>query len=316
MYFNRLSISARFTLVFVFIVGLYAAISYSILWNVYQQELKSQAKSVVSNVEAFGAWVAQSGRIWVKDNAADSYLGEQTFIPTSGVSQDVVHFYSKNPALAQREFSEAVAKSDSPAKFRMTSLNVMNINNAPDAFEKLALEIVTSSGSDEHIEFIDGNYRYAKAVHHKASCIACHGDANNAPADVIARYGKLHGFGFKEGDVAGIISVTIPTKPLYIIALSFVGVKEVVLFLMSFVLLMWFVRKAIINPVTQLTNAAHEISIGRDAEIDVGNFQLSTKNEINLLALALNRMKNSTQLAIKKMNEAKSAFEKVIKQQK
>ena len=52
-----------------------------------------------------------------------------------GHAPDLWHFYSKNPALAQREFSEVVEKSSSPAKFRMTSHNFMNPVNKPDAFE-------------------------------------------------------------------------------------------------------------------------------------------------------------------------------------
>ena len=55
--------------------------------------------------------------------------------PARRPSSRPVNFYSKNPALAQREFSEVVEHSASPAKFRLTSHNVMNPNNKPDVFE-------------------------------------------------------------------------------------------------------------------------------------------------------------------------------------
>src|SRR5256885_9692246 len=61
-----------------------------------------------------------------KDDAR-SYLGHLPLLQaddgataTPGALK-AVNFYSKNPALAQREFSEVVARSGSPAKFRLTS---------------------------------------------------------------------------------------------------------------------------------------------------------------------------------------------------
>lgn len=84
------------------------------------------AKTLVGRtLPSIGSWVSQYGRVWVKDNNA-SYLGELTVVPTGSESgsTEPVHFYSKNPALALREFSETVARSKTPAQFRMTSDNV------------------------------------------------------------------------------------------------------------------------------------------------------------------------------------------------
>jgi methyl-accepting chemotaxis protein len=306
MLLNRISISTKFIWLLFLIIGLNGCAYYFVLQNIYQQELKSQAKTVVANVEAFGAWVAQGGRVWVKDSSSNSYLSKATF--TSGNSAgNSVHFYSKNPALAQREFSEVVGKSASPAKFRMTSHNVMNPVNAPDKFERLALDIVRGSKLTEYSEFQNGQYRYAKAIHHTASCIVCHGDANAAPADVIGRYGNQNGFDFKEGDVAGVISVRIPAAPLYQNMLSLIGLKEIFLIALSFIIAFWFVRSSLIAPIKQLTAAAQNISTGVETPIDTTGISPNSHNEIHQLTLALSRMRNSTYLAMKKMREAKTA---------
>lgn len=302
---SRVSISTQFLLLVLIILGMNGAAYFLILKNVYTQELRAQAQTVVANVEAFGAWVAQHGRVWVKDNSGDSYLGEMTVI-SAAKPDELIHFYSKNPALAQREFSEAVAKSASPAKFRMTSHNVMNPVNKPDAFEDAALTIIRGNNQTEHSAFVKGEYRYAQAVYHKASCISCHGDAAKAPADVISRYGKENGFGFKEGDVAGVISVSIPTQSLSANLMSFVGPLELGLVLMSLVLALWFVRVNLITPIKKLTQCAQEISTGQDAPIHTEGIDLSTRNELDQLVLALSRMRNSTYLAIKKMREARA----------
>jgi len=170
-----------------------------------------------------------------------------------------------------------------------------------------ALGKVGTTGVAEYADFVGGDYRYAKAVYHKESCIACHGDPSKAPADVISRYGAQHGFGFKTGDLAGVISVTIPARKLYESIWSFVGIKELALILMSIVLALWFVRSALIVPIKRLTEAAHDISTGKDTPIDTEGMDVNTKNELHQLTLALSRMKNSTHLAIKKMREAKTA---------
>ncbi len=309
---NKISISTKFIALFLFIVSLNAVAYYFMLQNVYQQELKSQAKTVVSNVESFGAWVAQHGRVWVREGSKESFLSQELYRASceNQDDQSFVHFYSKNPALAQREFSEVVAKSASPAKFHMTSHNVMNPINAPDDFEKTALDIATRTGAAEYSQFADGQYRFAQTIYHKASCITCHGDPAKAPEDVIKRYGSERGFGFKEGDVAGVISVSIPANPLYLRALNFVGLKEIALILVPFIIALWFVRSAIIKPIRKLTEAAHDVSTGKETPIDTAGINLNTNNEIHQLTLALSRMQTSTQLAVKKMREARAEAEK------
>jgi preprotein translocase subunit SecG len=110
MLLNR-SITVQFTIVFVIALLLVIGSFYLVLDNVYRSELKSQAETVADNVDAFGSWVSQYGRVWVKDDNK-SFLGQVTLVNAAdtGVPPDQWHFYSKNPALAQREFSEVVEK--------------------------------------------------------------------------------------------------------------------------------------------------------------------------------------------------------------
>ena len=133
---NNRSLTVQFAFVFLVALALVGAAFYLILDRIYVNQLKSQAETVADNVDAFGSWVAQYGRVWVK-NDNKSYLGPREpaepeegtpegTVPPPGAKLTPVDFYSKNPALAQREFSEAVERSPSPSKFRLTSHNVMN----------------------------------------------------------------------------------------------------------------------------------------------------------------------------------------------
>ena len=118
---RKLSLTTQFALVFLIALALVGAASWLILDRIYINQLKSQAETVADNVDAFGSWVAQYGRVWVKDNDK-SYLGHMPLLQNDdpgAVTPKLtpVNFYSKNPALAQREFSEVVEQSASPAKF-------------------------------------------------------------------------------------------------------------------------------------------------------------------------------------------------------
>lgn len=193
---NHRSLTVQFAAVFLLALSLVGAAFYLILDRIYVNQLKSQAETVADNVDAFGSWVAQYGRVWVKDDNK-SYLGHASLLQadeaTAGTASPQftpVDFYSKNPALAHREYSEVVERSPSPSKFRLTSHNVMNPGNKPDAFEEGALRRVRENNLKEYYELTPGGFCYARTVYHKASCIACHGDADKAPTTSRSAMGR------------------------------------------------------------------------------------------------------------------------------
>src|SRR5947209_10320390 len=100
MLFNR-SITTQFTTVFVVALLLVVGSFFLVLESVYRNELKSQAETVADNVDAFGSWVSQYGRVWVRDNDK-SFLGQVTLVnvPDAAAATvpppDVWHFYSNN----------------------------------------------------------------------------------------------------------------------------------------------------------------------------------------------------------------------------
>jgi HAMP domain-containing protein len=310
--FRRMSIATRFAFVFLLALALVCAAFYLILDRIYLNQLKSQAETVADNVDAFGTWVAQYGRVWVKDDAR-SYLGHLPLLQaddgataTPGALK-AVNFYSKNPALAQREFSEVVARSGSPAKFRLTSHNVMNPANAPDPFESAALQQIRQGGLKEYFELTPEGFRYARTLYHKASCISCHGDADKAPNDVKVRYGTANGFGFREGEVAGVISVRLPARSFWRVALTIVGGWQLAMVLGAFLIALLFVRFAIVGPVKRLTRASHQISLAQTADLGVAGIGRHSRNELHQLALAIDRMRRSVHIAMRKLGEDKPA---------
>ena len=307
---RKLSLTTQFALVFLVALALVGAASWLILDRIYMNQLKSQAETVADNVDAFGNWVAQYGRVWVKDNDK-SYLGHLPAFQnedTTGAAPKMtpVNFYSKNPALAQREFSEVVEHSASPAKFRLTSHNVMNPNNKPDAFEEGALRRIREQGLPEYFELTPTGFRYARTVHHKASCIACHGEPGAAPNDVKVRYGTQNGFGFKEGEVAGIISVRLPARSFWDVALNVVGIWQLLMILAAFVIAMLFMHYAVVRRLKRLTEATQQISLGKPGELQAANINPRSRNELDQLALATERLRVSINMAIQRLTKRSS----------
>ena len=304
---RKLSITTQFALVFLFALGLIGTASYLILDRIYLNQLKSQAETVADNVDAFGSWVSQYSRVWVKDDDK-SYLGHLALLQPDDPAalqprMTPVNFYSKNPALAQREYSEVVEKSDSPAKFRLTSHNVMNPANKPDAFEEDALRRIRNGRLKEYYELLPGGFRYARALIHKESCIACHGDPAAAPNDVKVRYGTAAGFGFHAGDVAGIISVRLPARSFWDVALNVVGVWELVMIFGAFIVAMLFMHFAVVRPVKRLTAATQQISVGKGANLNLKTVDGRSRNELDQLALATERLRISINMAIQRLSK-------------
>ncbi len=98
MLLNR-SITVQFTIVFVIALLLVIGSFYLVLDNVYRTELKSQAETVADNVDAFGSWVSQYGRVWVKDDNK-SFLGQVTLVNTAdtGVPPESMAFLFQEPS--------------------------------------------------------------------------------------------------------------------------------------------------------------------------------------------------------------------------
>ncbi len=108
---------------------------------------------------------------------------------------------------------------------KRTALRVRNPENSPDGVEKALLEKLdgmlksreplpqevtlfstTESGKVRTL-------RYYKPVMMQGVCVGCHGAPDKIPADVVkalgARYPKDKGVGYKEGELRGIISLTL-----------------------------------------------------------------------------------------------------------
>jgi len=129
-------------------------------------------------------------------------------------------------------------------------------------------------------------------VRNKA-CMECHGNVSDAPATMLALYGKSNGFGWKMNEVVGAQIVNVPME----LALSrarktlvtFLTATGVVL-LLIIALLNALLYRIVIRPIRTMSSIAHEVSMGK---LDIAEYQLDGKDEIASLSRSFNRMRRS-----------------------
>lgn len=159
--------------------------------------VKQQASSYFDLIVRVRRWNAGFGGIYVeKKNGVETnrYLREVGMEPDV-VAADGRVFTLRNPALMTKEISKILSEQ-SGIQFHITSLNLLNAENAPDSFEQRALKKF-EEGQREFTEIERGSggarFRYMAPLMVEQSCQKCH-----------------YRFNYKIGDVRGGISVSIP----------------------------------------------------------------------------------------------------------
>jgi hypothetical protein len=121
--------------------------------------------------------------------------------------------------VAQRMTAEAAATEG--VAVRRVALRVRNPANAPDDFERRALERWQAEGAPsaplaEVVGAPGGGreLRYLRPIVFQPLCVTCHGAPGEIPAAVreavAARYPEDRATGFRPGDLRGAVSARVP----------------------------------------------------------------------------------------------------------
>ncbi len=184
-----------------------ALIILSVFWGFHLRSEEFFREQLIQNGRAFfeeivvtRLWLASHQGVYVPQKPGEEvnpYLkaipGLKTMIRDSSGETYIL----KNPALVTREIS-ILADQRNVFKFHITSLKPLNPGNAPDAFERRALQAF-AGGIREQYGFEETGkgrvFRYMAPLPTEASCLRCHAHQ-----------------GYKVGDVRGGISVSIPAE--------------------------------------------------------------------------------------------------------
>lgn len=176
----------------------------SLVWNIYQENQNRQhlafeaARSFFEQIRITRRWNARHGGVYVPvtdDTQPNPYLR----VPNRDLRvSDTLTLTLINPAFMTRQLSE-IAKEKDGIQFHITSLIPLRPENAPTPWEAATLQQF-EQGLPEKGEFIVDNeqqsYHYMAPLFTEKYCLRCHADQ-----------------GYREGDIRGGISVTLPKIP-------------------------------------------------------------------------------------------------------
>ncbi len=183
---------------------------FSIFWwfhrkavSMLEEQIYMEGRVLVREIVLTREWFAIHNGVYVRMTPGmevNPWLRKVPGLKPVIRDEEGVLYTLKNPALATREISE-IAGGKGEFRFRITSLNPLNPSNAPDSFERAALERFARGDKESKLyETTKGKvaYRYMVSLETNKSCLPCH-----------------EAQGYREGDVRGGISVSTDVTPMF-----------------------------------------------------------------------------------------------------
>ncbi|MEK7235250.1 MAG: DUF3365 domain-containing protein, partial [Nitrospirota bacterium] len=256
----RISLSLKFVIGVVAVLVIAMSVSFYFISKRHEdlilRQVELQAKVLFKQIVLTRKWIADHGGVfveklpWVKPNP---YLENPLIRDDKGKL-----YVRKNPAMVTKELS-LYAQKEGLYFFHITSLRLLNPDNAPDDFEREVLHDFEAKKVKESskVEKIGDSYyfRYIAPLYVEESCLQCHLKQ-----------------GYKVGDVRGAISVAVPMD--YAFAIIHSGRKGLILATIAtisilMVALYVMLKELVLRPVKQLKKSMKDFSEGVKAETSV-----------------------------------------------
>jgi protein-histidine pros-kinase len=208
------------------------------------------------------------------------------------------------PAFAATEIMSLLRKKYPDYAYKEAALNPTNPRNRAVDWESDIVNTFRSEGARTDISGIrstpTGRSLYlARPLQIKdQACLACHTTADVAPPAMVKLYGPNNGYGWKLNEIIGAQIVSVPMElPIRNANRAFVTFMSslALVFAVLFVILNVMLTLLIVEPITQLSHAADQISKGR---LDAADVPDSGRDEVSQLGQAFNRMRRSLEKAI------------------
>ena len=208
------------------------------------------------------------------------------------------------PAFAATEIMGLLRQKYPDYMYKEAAINPTNPNNRVVEWEN---DVVRAFRNDNALKEISGmretptgrSLYLARPFQIKdAACLSCHTTPDLAPPAMVKIYGPANGYGWKLNEVVGaqIVSVpmTLPIRNANRAFVTFISSLAVV-FAALFVVLNIMLTQLIVEPITELSFAADQISKGK---VDIAEVPAKGKDEVAQLGQAFNRMRRSLEKAI------------------
>ncbi|HEY2337619.1 MAG TPA: DUF3365 domain-containing protein [Burkholderiales bacterium] len=287
----RLKFNLVLLVVFVVGLGVTGYVSYELLHrNAREEVLRNAGVMMEAALSMRGYTVAH-----VRPNLAvdaDKFLPES--VPAFGATEIMTLLRKKYPDYA---YKEAALNPTNPRNRAVEwETDIVNVFRADPARPEISGMRETPTGRSLYL---------ARPFQIKdPACLSCHTNAEMAPVAMVKIYGPSNGFGWKLNEVIGAQIVSVPMDlPIRNANHAFVTFMTslTAVFAVLFVILNIMLGAMIVQPITQLSHVADQISKGR---MDAAEFPVKGRDEVSQLGQAFNRMRRSLQKAIALIDKA------------
>jgi methyl-accepting chemotaxis protein len=298
---KNLKINTRFTLllVLVFLVGsLAGGIS---LWNILtrraQNQITNQGLVLISLMNSVRDYTTTQVTPLLSDKQAQS----KQFLPETV------------PAYSARTVFDGFRNSSDQGNaslylYKEAATNPTNTRDLADPFEA---NLQKEMQNDPFMTQVSG-YRElnGQQVFYIArplrvtlpGCLDCHTSPDSAPKQLVATYGRDHGFGWKLDQVIAIQAIYVPAGEVQTVTLqSFLGVMGIftVIFALVILLINMRLRQDVIRPIYTLSSLADKVGSDELTNQDLHRPDLTRvvnrRDELGMLAQVFARMVNEVQ---------------------
>jgi HAMP domain-containing protein len=223
-----------------------------------------------------------------QNQTSDKFLPES--IPSFS-SQRVLAYLKANGDYANYSYREAA----------------LNPTNPLDRADPLETQLIRAFRANADFNMLTGIRQAAGSTLHYVAkpirvsdkkCLACHSTYQAAPKSLVATYGKENGFSWKLGEVVGAQIVSVPIDAIYQAkndSLRLVGKLNLTAYVVTSVVLLAFISRAIVRPMREISSRAFEASIHPDR---VEFSEKHRADEIGRIAQSIERMKQSLLIAM------------------
>ena len=212
---------------------------------------------------------------------------------------------------------EQYFKSLNPAGYyyKECAINARSPENEADQREKIFLEELNADPElikRSDIQTINGEPHFVvlqRGEVMEETCLRCHGTPQEAPGELVGRYGPHRSFGRKEGEVISAVSIRVPLSEAYKEA-NRLSAYFVALLISLFGVLYWRSNRLIFRPLSAIREKAllissHEERLGETIPLPEGS-------ELKELAMAFNAMSGDLRRRVDQLGAQGETLQKVF----
>jgi methyl-accepting chemotaxis protein len=255
-------------------------------------------------VESARNQVLQNARIMMTAANAIRKYTAQELVPLLPSERDGKFVPETVPAYAaQRNFKDVQA-AFAGFTYREPALNPTNLSDRAQDWEADVIGLFRNEPARQELVVdrdtpVGPTLNLARPISiGEEACLTCHSTPSAAPAALAKSYGTANGFGWKLNETIGAqivaVPMAVPLKLAHDAYVTFLIILTVT-FAIVFVVLNLLLHYLVIKPVKRVSAMAEAVSLGEE---NVESYIKPGKDEISMLSVAFNRMRESLKHAM------------------